>query len=80
MLLADKVISITGAAGGIGRALAQRFLREQPAYIMLADLRLDSVAAVDINAGQRSLDIDLMAPIHVARACLPGMLQSEQSR
>ncbi|MET0379717.1 MAG: SDR family oxidoreductase [Spongiibacteraceae bacterium] len=46
MLLTDKVIVITGAAGGIGRALALRFLREQPAYIMLADLRLDSVAAV----------------------------------
>ena len=49
MLLADKVIVITGAAGGIGRALA--------------------------HARQRSLDINLMAHIPAARACLPGMLQ-----
>jgi NAD(P)-dependent dehydrogenase (short-subunit alcohol dehydrogenase family) len=46
MLLADKVIVITGAAGGIGRALAQRFFRQQPAYLLLTDLHLDGVASL----------------------------------
>ena len=37
MQLADKVVVITGAGRGIGRALAQRFAREQ-AKVALLDL------------------------------------------
>jgi NAD(P)-dependent dehydrogenase (short-subunit alcohol dehydrogenase family) len=38
MKLADRVIVITGAASGIGYALARRFARERPAGLVLADL------------------------------------------
>jgi len=38
MKLADRTIVITGAASGIGRALALRFARERPRGLVLADL------------------------------------------
>jgi NAD(P)-dependent dehydrogenase (short-subunit alcohol dehydrogenase family) len=38
MKLADRSIVITGAASGIGRALALRFARERPRGLVLADL------------------------------------------
>ncbi len=40
MRLADKVAIVTGAASGIGRAIARRFA-EEGARVMLADLRYD---------------------------------------
>ena len=38
MNLADRCIVVTGAASGIGRALALRFARERPRGLVLADL------------------------------------------
>ena len=38
MQVKDKVIVVTGAAGGIGRALAQRFTQEGAAAVVCADL------------------------------------------
>jgi NAD(P)-dependent dehydrogenase (short-subunit alcohol dehydrogenase family) len=40
MHLKDKIIVITGAAKGIGRALAMRFAKEKPRALVLADLDL----------------------------------------
>jgi NAD(P)-dependent dehydrogenase (short-subunit alcohol dehydrogenase family) len=37
MNLKDRIIVVTGAAGGIGRALAQRFAHEGPKLIVCAD-------------------------------------------
>jgi len=39
VILRDKVIVITGAATGIGRALARRFAQESPRALVAADLK-----------------------------------------
>ncbi|MEI7446119.1 MAG: SDR family oxidoreductase [Burkholderiales bacterium] len=58
MKLADRSIVITGAARGIGRALALRFARERPRGLVLADLpahraTLDDLAAqLERGAGE----------------------------
>ncbi len=46
MKIAGKVIAITGAAGGIGAALARRFNAEGAAGIALADLQEEALCAV----------------------------------
>jgi NAD(P)-dependent dehydrogenase (short-subunit alcohol dehydrogenase family) len=46
MQLADKVIVVTGAASGIGRALVERFARETPRGLVLADIDADGAAMV----------------------------------
>ncbi|HTJ33633.1 MAG TPA: SDR family oxidoreductase [Dactylosporangium sp.] len=46
MRLDGKVVVITGAAGGIGSALARRFAAEQTAALVLADLDGDAAAAL----------------------------------
>lgn len=124
MHVKGKVVIVTGAAGGIGRALAKRFQDENAEAVVLCDIdaqgvqrvadEIGGVAAVcDVrdfnavkqvvddtenrfgrvdlycaNAGilvkggleisddtwQRVMDINLMAHVHAARACLPGMI------
>lgn len=124
MHLKEKVIIVTGAASGIGRALAERFREEGSAAVVVCDIdaakakavadRIGGLAAVcDVanfdavkrvvddtekrfgrvdlycaSAGvlvkggleasddtwQRVMDINLMAHVHAARACLPGMI------
>ncbi|MGI5244185.1 SDR family oxidoreductase [Dactylosporangium sp. CA-139066] len=46
MRLDGKVVVITGAAGGIGSALARRFAAEKAAALVLADLDGDAAAAL----------------------------------
>ncbi|MFG2039160.1 SDR family oxidoreductase [Dactylosporangium sp. NPDC048998] len=46
MRLDGKVVVITGAAGGIGAAMARRFAAEQAAALVLADLDGAAVAAL----------------------------------
>lgn len=51
MRVAGKVVVVTGAASGIGRALAQRFAREGAKHIVCADLNGDGAAATAAGIG-----------------------------
>lgn len=59
MELGDKVVVITGAAGGIGAAMARRFAKEAPSGLVLADLDLAKLeqGADEIGAIARKLDV-----------------------
>jgi NAD(P)-dependent dehydrogenase (short-subunit alcohol dehydrogenase family) len=46
MRLPDRVVVITGAAGGIGSAMARRFAREKVGALVLADIDGDAVHAL----------------------------------
>ncbi len=59
MDLADKIVVITGAAGGIGRAMARRFNREKPRRIICADLDGPGALAVAAEVGGRGFRTDV---------------------
>jgi NAD(P)-dependent dehydrogenase (short-subunit alcohol dehydrogenase family) len=59
MLLHNKVIVITGAATGIGRALALRFSRESPRALILADIDAARVAAVAAELHAQAIATDV---------------------
>jgi NAD(P)-dependent dehydrogenase (short-subunit alcohol dehydrogenase family) len=58
MELTGRHIVITGAAGGIGRALARRFAQEQPSALVLADRDLAGVQAVAQELGALAVELD----------------------
>lgn len=63
MQLRDKVIVVTGAARGIGEALARRFAEEQPAGLVVSDIddgALDTVAR-DLEAVAIKTDVSAEA-------------------
>jgi len=57
--LADKIVVITGAAGGIGRAMARRFNQEGPRRIICADLDGPGAVAVAAEVGGRGFAVDV---------------------
>ncbi len=59
MNLADKIVVITGAAGGIGRAMARRFNQEGPRRIICADLDGPGAVAVAAEVGGRGFAVDV---------------------
>ncbi|MEO3871676.1 SDR family NAD(P)-dependent oxidoreductase [Nonomuraea sp. B12E4] len=54
MRVRDKVVVVTGAAGGIGRALALRFAAEGAAGVVIADLDEGGARAVAEEIGDRA--------------------------
>jgi NAD(P)-dependent dehydrogenase (short-subunit alcohol dehydrogenase family) len=59
MELASKNVVVTGAASGIGRALAERFAAERPAGLVLADLDLDALRGVADPLGATAVSADV---------------------
>ncbi len=72
MRFKDKVVIVTGAAGGIGRACAERFAREG-GRLVLVDQAIDSVAAQDIERlgapKVLSVKCDVSDEAEVSEAC-----------
>jgi NAD(P)-dependent dehydrogenase (short-subunit alcohol dehydrogenase family) len=59
MELAGRHVVVTGAASGIGRALARRIAAERPRAIVVADLDLDSAQAVAQEIGGLAVETDV---------------------
>ncbi|MEV0390574.1 SDR family oxidoreductase [Nonomuraea sp. NPDC050643] len=59
MRIQDKVVVVTGAAGGIGRALALRFAAEGAAGVVVADLDEAGAAAVAKEIGDRAVHVQV---------------------
>jgi NAD(P)-dependent dehydrogenase (short-subunit alcohol dehydrogenase family) len=57
--LRDRHVVVTGAAGGIGRALAERFAEEQPRALVIADRSQDALRAVADSIGAHAIVADV---------------------
>ena len=62
MELTDKVIVVTGAASGIGEAMARRFAAEGPRGLVLADLNLRAAEDVASAIGGIAIETDVSSP------------------
>lgn len=58
MDLKDKVIVITGAARGLGAAMARRLAAHQP-RLVLVDLKADDLAAISAECGQLGARVEV---------------------
>ncbi|MGH8912367.1 MAG: SDR family oxidoreductase [Acidimicrobiia bacterium] len=59
MELRDKVIVVTGAARGIGEAMARRFAREKPKGLVLSDIDVEALDAVAADIGAVAVAADI---------------------
>ena len=66
MELANKVIVITGAVGGIGRAMANRFTQEVPDKIICVDLDLAGAQTTADRVGGVALKVNVAVEAEIA--------------
>ncbi|MFP3914744.1 MAG: SDR family oxidoreductase [Actinomycetota bacterium] len=59
MQLGGKVVVITGAARGIGEAMARRFAREDPAGLVISDIDEDALRVVADDLGALAVRADV---------------------
>ena len=67
MELTDRVIVVTGAARGIGRALATRFASEDTRAVVVADIDGDGARAVAKGIGATAIQCNVAHEADVAR-------------
>ena len=75
MEIAEKVVVVTGAASGIGRAMAERFTREGAKQVVVADLDGAGVRAVADEIGGFGTQVDV-----AAEADLVELIEQTESR
>ena len=63
----EKIIVVTGGASGIGRALAERFVREGAAAVVIADLDAARAETVAAEIGAEPVGVDVGDETDVAR-------------
>ena len=59
MEIKDRIVVVTGAASGIGRALAQRFARDGAKRVICSDINGEGVKAVAAEVGGRAFVTDV---------------------
>jgi NAD(P)-dependent dehydrogenase (short-subunit alcohol dehydrogenase family) len=67
MKLQDRVVVVTGAASGIGRALAIRFAREGARRVICADLNADGAREVAAEIGGVAIETNVAREADVQR-------------
>ncbi|WDZ84060.1 SDR family oxidoreductase [Micromonospora cathayae] len=80
MRLTDRVVVVTGGAGGIGAALGRRFVAEGAAVVVLADLDADAAHAVAAAIGPAARGVGLDATDAAQVAALVTEVETRYGR
>src|SRR5690606_32759212 len=67
MQVKDKIVVVTGAASGIGLAMAKRFHAEGAAGLVIADMNADGVSAAARDLGAVAIPADVTKEADVKR-------------
>lgn len=75
MILADKVVVVTGGANGIGKALCERFHAEGARLVVVADLELENAKTVANSIGGEAFEVNVRDEAQIV-----AMVEDVQSR
>lgn len=67
MLVKDKIVVVTGAASGIGRALAHRFAREGARLVVCSDINGEGARAVAAEVGGIAFETNVAKEADIQR-------------